>query len=597
MIDFEFEFQYAEEKTPALRQTGGSIPKGRCIVLCGGSGCGKSTLLRSINGLIPQFYEGELKGFCRLNGRDTAGLSIGEIGELAASVFQDPRSQFFTVNSSNEVAFGLENHGMPQEKIRRRVDEAFSVFHLERLKNRNVYELSSGERQLISILSAWALDTDIFLLDEPTANLDFAATQQLKNILLALKAQGKTLLLSEHRLYYLAGIADEYWVMAGGEIKEKYTADEAKALSQERLHELSLRTLDLDKIDVPERAQLPEAPTALSVSNIRYTYAKGADPILTGLSFSVREHEIVGLVGANGCGKTTIGKLIAGLYKPSGGTVSLFGKTQNLRQLQKQVLFIMQEAEFQFFTNSVLHELQYGHTVTPEFEERTENLLKSMGMWECRDRHPFSLSGGQMQKLTLMMAYLSDKPVIVLDEPTAGQDAESLERCAALIREMRRKKTDGTYGAACHPHCRDALRLCRDARHRPQAPKEQLLFTAIAKNNIRSAIIISSVTFGIGHIINIFNGSGMDLVSNLCQIVFAIAVGFLLVTIFYRGGSLIPCIIVHSAINTLGTFADDRNLTAEIHLLHLTALIVITVAYTLVLTRTLPESQPRAKQA
>ncbi len=101
----------------------------------------------------------------------------------------------------------------------------------------------------------------------------------------------------------------------------------------------------------------------------------------------------------------------------------------------------MQEAEFQFFTNSVLHELQYGHTVTPEFEERTENLLKSMGMWECRDRHPFSLSGGQMQKLTLMMAYLSDKPVIVLDEPTAGQDAESLERCAALIREMWRKKT------------------------------------------------------------------------------------------------------------------------------------------------------------
>ena len=441
MIDFEFEFQYAEEKAPALRQTGGSIPKGRCVVLCGGSGCGKSTLLRCINGLIPQFYEGELKGFCRLNGQDTAGLSIGEIGELAASVFQDPRSQFFTVNSSNEVAFGLENHGVPQEEIRRRVDEAFSVFHLERLKDRNVYELSSGERQLISILSAWAMDTDIFLLDEPTANLDFAATQQLKNILLALKAQGKTLLLSEHRLYYLAGIADEYWVMEDGELKEKYTAGEAKALSQERLHELSLRTLDLDKIEVPEKTWMSEAPSALSVSDIRYAYAKSVDPILSGLSFSVREHEIVGLVGANGCGKTTIGKLIAGLYKPSGGTVSLFGKTQKQKQLQKQVLFIMQEAEFQFFTNSVLHELQYGHTVTPEFEARTETLLKSMGVWECRDRHPFSLSGGQMQKLTLMMAYLSDKPVVVLDEPTAGQDAESLERCASLIREMRREKT------------------------------------------------------------------------------------------------------------------------------------------------------------
>ena len=114
MIDFEFEFQYAEEKQPTLQKVGGSIPAGRCVVLCGGSGCGKSTLLRCINGLIPQFYEGKLKGFCHLNGQDTAGISIGEIGELAASVFQDPRSQFFTVNSSNEVAFGLENLGLPQ---------------------------------------------------------------------------------------------------------------------------------------------------------------------------------------------------------------------------------------------------------------------------------------------------------------------------------------------------------------------------------------------------------------------------------------------------------------------------------------------------
>ena len=442
MIDFEFEFQYAEAKLPILRQVGGGIPAGRCVVLCGGSGCGKSTLLRCINGLIPQFYEGELKGFCRLTGQDTAGLRIGEIGELAASVFQDPRSQFFTVNSANEVAFGLENHGLPQDKIRQRVEEAFRIFHLERLKDRNVYELSSGERQLISILSAWAMDTDIFLLDEPTANLDFAATQQLKEILLALKKQGKTLLLSEHRLYYLADIADEFWVMADGEIKGKYTAAEAKAFSAEQRQTLSLRTLDLAEITVPEKEPLPKtAPTVLAVSDVRYTYGRKAGDTLSGVSFSVREHEIVGLVGANGCGKTTIGKLIAGLYRPSGGRIMLFGKPQNPKQLQKQMLFILQEAEFQFFTGSVLHELQYGHAVTPEFEQKTDALLKRMDMWDCRDRHPFSLSGGQMQRLTLMMAYLSDKPIVILDEPTAGQDAESLGRCAELIREMRKEKT------------------------------------------------------------------------------------------------------------------------------------------------------------
>lgn len=442
MIDFEFEFQYSQESTPTLRKVSGNIPAGRCVVLCGGSGCGKSTLLRCLNGLIPQFYEGELTGFCRLDGHGTADLSIGEIGELAASVFQDPRSQFFTVNSSNEVAFGLENHGLPQEKIRDRVDEAFRTFHLEHLKNRNVYELSSGERQLISILSAWATDTDIFLLDEPTANLDFAATQQLRNILLKLKKQGKTLLLSEHRLYYLADIADEYWIMANGEIKHKYTAEKAKSLSPLQLHTLSLRTLDLEQITVSERPPQPEnMPQALSVSNLRYEYGRKNRAILSDVNFSVCTHEIVGLVGANGCGKTTLGKLIAGLYHSTGGEISLFGKAQKPKQLQKQVLFIMQEAEFQFFTNSVLHELQYGHKITDEFEKKTETLLKSMDMWECRDRHPFSLSGGQMQRLTLMMAYLSDKPIVILDEPTAGQDAESLKRCAELIREMGKEKT------------------------------------------------------------------------------------------------------------------------------------------------------------
>ena len=437
MIDFELAFRYADEKSPVLRQIAGNIPKGRCIVLCGNSGCGKTTLLRCINGLIPQFYEGERTGFCQLNGQDTAGMSIGEIGELAASVFQDPRSQFFTVNSSNEVAFGLENHGLPQEKIRQRVDEAFRIFHLERLKDRNVYELSSGERQLISILSAWAMDTEIFLFDEPTANLDFAATQQLKSILFALKRQGKTLLLSEHRLYYLAGIADEYWVMENGEIQAKYPAEEARKFSPEQRQVLSLRTLDLAEISVPEKPQLQKAvPEVLRVSDICYTYKRKLNSTLSGISFSVQMHEIIGLVGANGCGKTTLGKLIAGLYRPSGGRIALFGKLQNPKKLQKQVLFIMQEAEFQFFTNSVLHELQYGHSVTPEFEKRTEALLKSMDMWDCRDRHPFSLSGGQMQRLTLMTAYLSDKPIIILDEPTAGQDAESLVRCTALIREM-----------------------------------------------------------------------------------------------------------------------------------------------------------------
>ena len=177
----------------------------------------------------------------------------------------------------------------------------------------------------------------------------------------------------------------------------------------------------------------------LKVSHIKKKYGKRT--ILDDISLEAECGQCLALAGKNGCGKTTIGKLIAGLYDPSGGQIFLYGKARKPKGLQKQVLFILQEAEFQFFTNSVLHELQYGHAVTPEFEAKTEALLKSMDMWDCRDRHPFSLSGGQMQRLTLMMAYLSDKPIVILDEPTAGQDAESLERCAALIREMRKEKT------------------------------------------------------------------------------------------------------------------------------------------------------------
>ena len=149
----------------------------------------KTTLLRCLNGLVPAFYDGLLKGFCRLNGRDTGDMSIGEVGELAASVFQDSRSQFFTVNSCTEIAFGLENFGVPREEIIKRTDKAFSVFDMEKLRDRNVYELSCGERQLVSILAAWAADTDIMLLDEPTANLDHAAVECFRKMLFKLKEQ------------------------------------------------------------------------------------------------------------------------------------------------------------------------------------------------------------------------------------------------------------------------------------------------------------------------------------------------------------------------------------------------------------------------
>lgn len=442
MIDIELDFCYEDEKVPALKGIKGSIERGKCVVLCGSSGCGKSTMLRCINRLIPQFYEGKLKGFCHVNGMDTERLSIGEVGEMAASVFQDPRSQFFTLNSSTEVAFGLENFGFSDEAMVKRVNEAFCQFRLEKLKDRNVFELSSGERQLIAILSAWAMDTEVFLLDEPTANLDFAAIRQLSEILISLKQRGKTLLINEHRLYYLKDIADEYWVMENGQIIQRFTAKEMQDLSEEELYDMGLRTTNLNRIKPTDKSDLqsPDSRNKFVAQDICFGYQKSRDEVLAGMSLEASAGEVIGLVGSNGSGKTTFGKIVAGLLEPSAGTLQYNGEAMNSKTLLTKSIFIMQEAEFQFFTNSVMNELEYGREVTPELHSKIEEIMKKFEMWECRNRHPFSLSGGQMQKLTLMLAYLSSKPIVILDEPTAGLDRKSIQSCVHIIEEMRKQK-------------------------------------------------------------------------------------------------------------------------------------------------------------
>ena len=450
MIDFHLDFTYENSDKKVLNNVAGKVEKGRCVVFCGKSGCGKTTLIRCINHLIPEFYEGELKGFCNIKGENIEDFSVGKVGKIASSVFQDPRSHFFTINSSTEVAFALENFGLSQEKIAERVDKAFSIFGLEKLQNRNVYELSSGERQLVSILSAWAADTDILILDEPTANLDYAAIKDLSKLLLALKNQGKTIVLSEHRLHYLGDICDEYWLVENGEISKKFSKEEIMGFSQEQLSELSLRATDLSSVKKEVKSfSSGDVKNTITAKNISFGYKKNragkktsARGILQDINFSASTGDVVGLIGSNGCGKTTFGKILAGLIKNNGGNISFNNNVLNYKELQKNVLFIMQETEFQFFTNTVMNELKYGlvNVEKDKLNEKIEYLLKKCGMWELRNRHPFSLSGGQMQRLALIIACLSSKPVVVLDEPTAGLDKTSLENCISLIEEMKKTK-------------------------------------------------------------------------------------------------------------------------------------------------------------
>lgn len=435
ILDFKIDFAYEGKKEKALNNIIGRISKGDCIVLCGESGCGKSTLLRCLNHLIPEFYNGTFNGYVLLNGNNIGNKNIGEVGELVSSVFQDPRSQFFTMESETEISFGLENKGISHEAIRKRTQDAFSKFGLEYLKNREVFKLSSGERQLIAIMAAWAMDTDIILLDEPTANLDYLAIEKLKNILLLLKEDGKTLIISEHRLYYLKELADEYWLIKNGIMHEKYDKDTFSIFSRDKLNDLCLRVTDLKQIEFQKKCS-KVGSDKLEVKNISFGYKK--QHIINDLSFTAYLGEVTCLIGKNGSGKTTLGKCICGLLKPKKGRVFLKEKELSQRRLLQESLFIMQEAEFQFFTNSVLSELEYG--VNRNKYDEIEALLNRFDMWKYRDRHPFSLSGGQMQKLTLMMAYLSDKSVVILDEPTSGMDKRSLDTVVGLINDMKKKK-------------------------------------------------------------------------------------------------------------------------------------------------------------
>lgn len=444
-LAFNLEFTYKERKKPSLQVVDGSVEAGDFIVLCGRSGCGKSTLLRCINHLVPDFYEGRLKGCCIIDGRDISDLSIGEVGRRVSSVFQDPRSQFFTVNSSSEIAFGLENFGFSQEEMVRRVDESFGRFGLTHLKNRTVFELSSGERQLIAILCAWALDTEIILMDEPTANLDQSSIEKLREMLRELKAEGKTIIVSEHRLYYLKGLADEYWYMSDGAIINRFSPDEMSDLEDSELTRLGLRPPDISKIRLYRKglengAEKPEPAHTLSCEGVAFRYPGEREDTITKANLCIRTGEVLAITGPNGNGKTSLGKVICGILQARSGHICFDGRQQKAKDLQNKGIFVMQEAEFQFFTNSVWSELVYGKKVTESLKLEMEQMLKLSELWDARNRHPFTLSGGQMQKLVLLLAYFTEKPLAVLDEPTAGLDGRSLETCIRIIDKMKQKK-------------------------------------------------------------------------------------------------------------------------------------------------------------
>ena len=428
-------FAYQNSTEPALQDISLRIRPGECVLFCGRSGCGKTTFSRLLNGLAPMFYPGELTGSCTVSGLLAGSAAIEQYVPLVGSVFQNPKTQYFNVDTTAELAFPCENSGMPPTAIRQRVQEVVAQFHLEALMDRSVFKISGGEKQRVAFAAACMLGPKLLVLDEPTSNLDAAAITRMHDMVATMKQCGVTVVLAEHRLAWITDLVDRYFYFADGALTAQWTAAEFAALPPERLTEYGLRGRALDdcraEITAKQRRECLGAPV-LTLKNVTLGYDK-KNPLRTLPNLAFGAGEIVGLMGHNGIGKSTLAKTLCGLMEPLGGQILWEGKTANARTRLHKSFLVMQDVNYQLFSDSVREEILLG-AAHPKL---VDTVMQALGLNGLADRHPMSLSGGQKQRVVVAAAMLSDKPLIVMDEPTSGLDRGNMEQVGRLLQQLK----------------------------------------------------------------------------------------------------------------------------------------------------------------
>lgn len=433
MISLEhISFGYGEAQE-TLSQVSAAISAGECILLCGASGCGKTTITKLINGLIPNFTPGcQLAGRVMVDGLNPQEMPMYELARRIGSVFQNPKSQFFNLDTDSEVAFGLENEGRPPEEIRRRVAETEETLQIQELKGKNIFSLSGGQKQMLAFASVYAMEPKIYVLDEPTANLDQEAIARLHDQIAELKQQGRTVVIAEHRLYFLTDLIDRAFYLRDGVLEHVFTRKQFQSLTDSERETLGLRTL------VPAVCTLPVVEPAgaaegLNVEGLTCAFRK-EPPVFRELSFSVRPGEVVAITGPNGVGKTTLSRCLCGLLREQSGHISLNGRRLDRKERQRAAFCVMQDVNHQLFSDSVWGECQMSAPDVPE--KAIETVLDSLHLLPFRERHPMALSGGQKQRLAVATALLSEKPVLIFDEPTSGLDYARMVEVSDVIRGL-----------------------------------------------------------------------------------------------------------------------------------------------------------------
>ena len=426
-------FSYGEENenTGGVRDIDLNIEDGQFVVLCGESGCGKTTITRLINGLIPHYYEGQMAGEVWVNGEKVSEQPLYDTAAVVGSVFQNPRSQFFNVDTTSEITFGCENLGQPEKDIRERFAKTVRDFRLEKLMDRNIFHLSGGEKQKIACAGVSIMEPDVLVMDEPSSNLDAASILDLRKILAFWKSQGKTIIVSEHRLYYLRGLADRFIYLAEGQVSRDYSAAEFEQLTEQQRSNMGLRTFALERLLPPVLPQ--QEKTALALHNFRFAY-KNEPETLHIMDCEIPTNRIVGIIGNNGAGKSTFSRCFCGLEKRCGEIV-WNGRKYRPKDRLSTCYMVMQEVNHQLFTESVLDEVLIS--MEEENQERAEEILNRLDLLAFKDRHPMSLSGGQKQRVAIASAIASKRSILFFDEPTSGLDYRHMKEVANVLRQVR----------------------------------------------------------------------------------------------------------------------------------------------------------------
>lgn len=431
----ELSFKYKGGANYSLKDINLKINKGECILLCGKSGCGKSTLLKLINGIIPEFYDGDICGSVRVNGINTFTTEIHELSKFVGSVFQNPKTQFYTTNTTDEIAFGLENYGIDTEAINKRIIEVEKDLRLENLMNKNIFNLSGGEKQKIAIASIYALNPEIFILDEPSSSLDIKSMKELSQTIENLKAMGKTIIIAEHRLWYLKDIVDRAIYMEDGKIIREYNMEEIEKLSEDERLKTGLRHSSYKDINLVNNEESFNEESSLEIRNL--IFKRNARTILSIDNLKFSYGNIIGIVGENGIGKSTFAKIVCGLYKTNGEEILKDNRRFNRINRIKESLLVMQEVNYQLFTDTVFDEI----LLTSKIRDKNiiNTYLKDMELENIIDRNPHTLSGGQKQRVIILSALLSGKKILFFDEPTSGLDYRNMKIVAKNIKKVKKK--------------------------------------------------------------------------------------------------------------------------------------------------------------